>query len=403
LLSLIDLRLILEIFLLFRKTSEAFIQNRKNRKLKKLEKVLSNENNKRSQSTNSQTQKSLELIISSNESNKIESEQLLPQKSILRKKSKFSSSQYNFDNKSKLAPNLKKKKTVRFDYRTEFLNEKIENHQTAIVEKGHFMVESILKNENFESINESMMKPRRVKLLQDDDILSNPISSIDSKKTRTESGSSNEIWTSIDSKSNETVILEDDEANLTINLNSSKPSFYEYDSILFPKASKYIDCSSYGNMHEMSTIIEKEDECDETLSNEPKRIAKKDKKIINDSDLLINKPCHLTIMSMELHVNTRGGLTPNPDFDQIGFICYTIYEQNPTSSCMFDESTFQNHLLIYDQDKKSLSSKRYLDLDSKKFLSKNTFKSIEYVYQEQDLFDLFVKAIKKYDPGLHFV
>ena len=346
---------------------------------------------------NSQTEKTLESIISSNETNKSENKQLIPQKSILTKKNS------NENKNSKLDTPLRKKKTVRFDDRTQFLNENIEDYETTKTEKGHFLVESILKNENFENIDETKLKSTRIKLIKDDDLLSNPISSIDSKKTRTDSSSSNEIWTSLDSKSNDTVILEEDEANLTNNLNTSKPSFYEYDSILFPKTSKYIDCSSYGNMHEMSTIIEKEDEGDETLSNEPKRIAKKDKKIINDSDLLINKPCHLTIMSLELHVNTRGNLTPNPDHDQIGFICYTIYEQKPTSSCIFDESTFENHLLIFDQNKRSLSTKRYLGLESTRFLSKNTFKSIEFVYQEQDLFDLMVKAIRKYDPGNYVI
>jgi DNA polymerase zeta len=103
---------------------------------------------------------------------------------------------------------------------------------------------------------------------------------------------------------------------------------------------------------------------------------------------------------MELHVNTRGNLTPNPDYDPIGFICYTIYEQKPTSGCLFDENTFENHLILFDQSKKSMATKRYLGIESVKFMSKTKFKSIEYVYEEKELFEIFIKAIRKHDPDI---
>lgn len=69
------------------------------------------------------------------------------------------------------------------------------------------------------------------------------------------SWTSSENPSSIDS--NETLILnEEEDPNQTID--ATKSSFYEYDSILFPKTSKFIDCLSF-TTQEMSTIIESDE------------------------------------------------------------------------------------------------------------------------------------------------
>lgn len=91
----------------------------------------------------------------------------------------------------------------------------------------------------------------------------------------------------------------------------------------------------------MSTIIEKEDDEQSSSSiNQVKKELKKDKKILNN-DLPVSETSHLTMISMELHVNTRGNMHPNPDEDSI--VCYTINNQKPINKYLFDENKFENH------------------------------------------------------------
>jgi len=264
--------------------------------------------------------------------------------------------------------NDKKRKSVRFNEITQLLNENTNKQQDIGGEKCHLIVE--------------------------EELIKNPIEN---------NLILNELVDSCSNNSNDTCYIFGDENDSIFSSNSNSSSSnnvkqpsssFEYNSILFPKTSKYIDC-----FDDMSTIIEKEDDEQSSSSiNQVKKELKKDKKILNN-DLPVSETSHLTMISMELHVNTRGNLHPNPDEDSIAFVCYTIYNQKPINKCLFDENEFENHLIIYDQEKRSLSTTRYLGIDSCYSL-KNRFKSIKYCYKEEELFELFIQDIQSNDPDI---
>ena len=266
------------------------------------------------------------------------------------------------------ATNNRKRKSVRFNVQTEFLNENKPNGEPS--GKGHFLVEEMLKK------NESNPNDKNIVFIE---------------KYKAKQASIIDEASSLGSNSNETFIF-DDESDTTLDL-TSKPSSFEFDSILFPKASKYIDCYD-----EMSTLVEEKDES-MSSSGEVKKESKKDKKIISNDSLPVSETSYLTMFSMELHVNTRQNMHPNPDEDSIGFIIYTVYDQKPTNKCLFNENEFESHMIIYDQKKRSMATCRYLGLESNHCLAKR-FKSIKYAYKEEEIFDMFMLAIKKYDPDL---
>lgn len=191
--------------------------------------------------------------------------------------------------------------------------------------------------------------------------------------------------TSVDS--NDTLLFEYDDLNATT---TNRQSFFEYESILIPKSAKYLDC-----LEDMSCIVEKDESISSSASSskEVKKESKKEKKILQ---LPVSEVNYLTLMSMELHVNTRGNLTPNPDEDPIGFVCFTVYNQKPTSQ--FSENEFDTHLIINDQSKRSLATQRFLSLTN--YSLPKRFKSIKYVYKEEDLFNLVIEAIRAFDPDL---
>ena len=66
---------------------------------------------------------------------------------------------------------------------------------------------------------------------------------------------------------------------------------------------------------------------------------------------------------------------------------------------MFDEDLFETHLLIHDREKRSLATKRFLGIEPVSFLT-NRFKSIDYVYQEVELFEKINSAILYHDPDI---
>ena len=218
----------------------------------------------------------------------------------------------------------RKKKTVRFNEQTQFFNEKNDLREN---EKGHFLKDSEFKKpfDITNPISNIMIKQKNIEMSQrslinfDNDLVFK--SSLNSKKSsnsdssRSKSASSNEYIddnlssfvgtnsnsfpNSIASNSNDTIILE--EANDTI-INNTKNSFFEYDSILFPKANKYTDYLSF--TQDMNTIIE-----DKEDSLPSQKESKKDKKIINPLQNVNNSQngtSNLILISMELHVNTRG-------------------------------------------------------------------------------------------------
>ena len=128
-------------------------------------------------------------------------------------------------------PLLKKRKSVRFNEITFMKNEEneIEEMEPA---KGHFTVSDLLSQRDAE--------PSATPFPQA------PLSS----------WSFSENPSSMDS--NDTLILEEYEEDPNRTIDATKSSFYEYDSILFPKTSKFIDCLSFATQ-EMSTIIESDE------------------------------------------------------------------------------------------------------------------------------------------------
>jgi hypothetical protein len=145
------------------------------------------------------------------------------------------------------------------------------------------------------------------------------------------------------SNSNDTVLV-DDEASFDTTLDQTKPSFFEYDSILFPK-SKLIDCMSLNtNLNIMATVETSAEDTILIRANEPKKESKKDKKLVKAiGSSGEDEITRLTLMSLEVHANTRANMTPNPESDQIGFVCYTI---NEFSSSEINGSKYESHLIV---------------------------------------------------------
>ena len=278
----------------------------------------------------------------------------------------------------------KKKKVVRFEEKTVFLNDQIENSGNA---KGHFSVSKILEKISNEKSTNYVLSPR-VSILKKSSLseaTQSPSPSF-SKKSQLSLPSSyqeseqNECLSVGSLGSNDTLILEE-EQDITNTFDASKTSFYEYESILFPKTSKYVDYLS--NTSQIINLRNDKDENEETLVvDEPKKESKKDKKIITN-EIPCNETIHLTLMSLELHANTRGNMHPDPEIDSIGFVCFTIYNQKPTNQVLFDTSQFETHLIVYDREKRSLSTSRYLGV----LPQRKMFKSIRYAYTGKYLFN----------------
>ncbi|RMZ94920.1 DNA polymerase zeta catalytic subunit, partial [Brachionus plicatilis] len=267
----------------------------------------------------------------------------------------------------------KKRKSVRFSEKTLLVNEKITQNEFAESnEKSHFTVEGILKDQTLNNIKMNCSIP------------STPYSSIVD-----DFASSNSF------NSNTTLVLDEENPTQNQEFNHSinqtldttiKPSFYEFDSILFPKASKYVDYLS------MTTQDLSNDE------NVSSKESKKEKKILNknkENSLNLTENFHLTIMSMEAHVKTRGDLTPDPEHDSIGFISFTILHNRPIVE--IEENSYDTHLIIFDWEKRSMATTRYLGLES---TLKKQIKSITYTYSEEDLVESFVRAVQFFDPDI---
>ena len=265
----------------------------------------------------------------------------------------------------------KKRKSVRFEEPIQLVNEN--NPTENPPEKAHLIAEDYLNSENSHSLSDN------IKLR---------------KKFNSSLNHLDESLSTQDSLSNDTIILNVEEGNNTCDV-TARASYFEYDSILFPKAARYVDSFSLATQ-DMSLAFDHE----ETTSSNESKEAKKEKKLIT-TDLTVNQTqtCYLTLMSMELHVNTRGNLTPNPDQDSIGFICYTVYNQKPQNKCLFDEDLFESHLIIYDKEKRSMATSRFLGINSVSFLRKR-FKSISYVYKEEELFERIKASIQLHDPDI---
>jgi DNA polymerase elongation subunit (family B) len=163
---------------------------------------------------------------------------------------------------------------------------------------------------------------------------------------------------------------------LTVNdFETSKMSFYEYNSIFVPKCTKFID-SLICTQDLTTTIIE------------PKIPQKDDfKHNIEPTNLSTPESNFLTLMSMELYINARDNLTPNPEYDSIGFICYAI--------CSESKKPLESHFILFDSYHRSLSTTRFICS-----LSKQSFKSIDYAYSEEELIKKFIKIVQIHDPDI---
>jgi DNA polymerase elongation subunit (family B) len=97
-------------------------------------------------------------------------------------------------------------------------------------------------------------------------------------------------------------------------------------------------------------------------------------------------------------------LIPNPEVDSIGFISFTIFHHKPPANAQVSQSDdenslFETSLIIFDQERRSLETTRYLSLTSVTHLVQKV-KKVLYVYKEEELFTEFMKAIHFYDPDI---
>lgn len=181
------------------------------------------------------------------------------------------------------------------------------------------------------------------------------------------------ITASLGSNSNDTQLVDDVEYdNLSSvsfdttldHANTTRPSFFEHESILFPK-SKLIDYLNVHNPTNQGAIgtEEKTGGIDEStlIANEPKKESKKEKKLVravssggsDESEII-----RLTLMSLELHANTRSNMTPNPDNDRIAFACYSVYEFKSGHNDSTSINEIDTHLVVIVDTKKSLSARK---------------------------------------------
>ena len=125
----------------------------------------------------------------------------------------------------------------------------------------------------------------------------------------------------------------------------------------------------------------------------PLNLDESDKIIdLKTSDKLVQ---YLTVTSVEIHVNTRGSLEPNPNLDSVSFIC--IFSQNDYEPS--EDSEFPSTLeiitvtdnLLYDNSEYS----KFGYLDKTPFGVK-----IHKVPSEEMLFALFIDIIHKNDPDI---
>lgn len=105
---------------------------------------------------------------------------------------------------------------------------------------------------------------------------------------------------------------------------------------------------------------------------------------------------NLTALSMELHVNTRGTLLPDPRFDEISAICYMIRAEegillNP--KCHTQETNKVEHcgILIVGS----------MEDEATKFGLGHLHNKVKIVNSEVELIDAFVQVTQEWDPDFY--
>ena len=332
-------------------------------------------------------------------------------------------------NKSDQQQSRTRRKSVRFQEVTEFINEEEADDErtnkqqaatTTTTARGHLLVSSILKRvvddreREEEAVDESPhLSPRTVSTLS----RRTSIATTDNDDDDDDDGSNRTLCqqTTTQNANNETIISGTYPASAaSTSSSSSSHSFFEYNSILFPTAAAYAPTATSARPNETLNMNNTLLDADETLlattsssssssssqsSGAAKLIERKEKKILKSN--ASKSSCHLTLMSLEVHVNTRGSLTPNPEHDPIGFVVYTVYEQTPASECMFDEASFCTHLLVCDKERRSLAHKRFLNLTgSAACPSVGRKLAVTYVHKEEHVFAEVIKAVRHYDPDI---
>lgn len=106
----------------------------------------------------------------------------------------------------------------------------------------------------------------------------------------------------------------------------------------------------------------------------------------------------LTILSVEAHVNTRGGLNPDPQFDTVMAICYHVNNDWPLNNSVTMTTTHQYTGVIAVTPTTTNDSCNTQNKIQNDFLSLSglpTELDISYVDSEEALFTKLVELVRR--------
>ena len=112
---------------------------------------------------------------------------------------------------------------------------------------------------------------------------------------------------------------------------------------------------------------------------------------------------YLTVFSVELHANTRGGLNPDPQFDAVMAICYHVYNDWSLSNSDTMATTHQYTGVIAVTPTTTSDSCNKQDNIQSDFLSLSglpTELDISYVDSEEALLTKLVELVRRYADSL---
>ncbi|ESO87294.1 hypothetical protein LOTGIDRAFT_107156 [Lottia gigantea] len=108
---------------------------------------------------------------------------------------------------------------------------------------------------------------------------------------------------------------------------------------------------------------------------------------------------YLTVMSIEIHAETRGELSPNPEMDPIQVIFYSVYNDVPES----EGPQITTGAIIVDKTSSTPgSSQEKITPHKPTLLEKSGIDNlvISYVSDEQELLDEFIQLVHRWDPDV---
>ena len=97
---------------------------------------------------------------------------------------------------------------------------------------------------------------------------------------------------------------------------------------------------------------------------------------------------YMSIMSLEVHVNTRGSLAPNPEQDEVAAIFWSIQSDDGPNSDAFDDSVFSGILVLASEP--SLGTR----------IGRCTTAPVQEEGTELDLLTRFVDIVRYHDPDI---